>query len=576
MTTSIQPSLGPVITPRTAIAKAKDQMRQMEAVRDRKMSRWRDLEAFITPYSSNVDGTARKYEDDALNILDETVQYARATLQSFLHSGMTNPSRVWEQWAVSDVTLQESASVKDWLHTANERHTTLKAQSNFYDAMAWVYGEWPTFGTAVVLVEEDEGDVFRYVPLGIGSYALADNAKGDPIALSRRLQMTVRQMIERFATNENGVVDVSIFSDRVKQAIERGSLEDEVEVCHLICPNDTYSPVKETPEHFAFASYYWEASGVQTDGSNGFLAKEGYREWPAMVFRWARMQGDPWGTDSPGLLTLAAVKSLQQMESDKLLAIEKVVKPPLVVPTELVSASLLPAAKNSVNTRTGQTIGALHDTHPTSIQIIGAEQQEVRERIMSLWWTRMILANSVDQRAGRKTAREVEEISQERLLVLGRMVESAGRTFTMGSDREFAIMARRGFLPPAPPELQGRALAVEYTSFLAIAQKSVGLTNIQNYGLWVAEMQKVIQDPAFQFKTDWAQLADEVGVRSGIPPRVQRTDDAVEEMLAAQAAAVQKREAAEQGALEAKAAKDLSQAPMGGDTALSRTLGGGA
>src|SRR3546814_3594509 len=101
------------------------------------------------------------------------------------------------------------------------------------------------------------------------------------------------------------------------------------------------------------------------------------------------------------------------MESDKLLLIEQQAKPPLVVPTALTIASILPAARNAVNLTNGQKAGPLLDQQPIAIEYVAAEQQAVRERILSLWWTRLVLALTAGEVGSTdKTAREVEEISR--------------------------------------------------------------------------------------------------------------------------------------------------------------------
>lgn len=570
----------PTSAPRSLRKKCDHRVTQMEGIRSKKMSRFRDLAAFCSPYSALLDGQTT--DDDGLNVLDEVVFYARATLQAFLHSGMTNPSQKWSQWALPDASLNESASAKQWLHTLNERRMILLGQSNFYDAMAWVYGEWSVFATSVVLIEEDEQDIFRYRPLPIGSYALSDDEKGNCNAVSRRFPMTVEQLLERFGHKDaNGQPDptrLEMFSLGVQQHIKKGDWLQEIPVAHLVCPNLQHRANSDNPEHFLFASYYWEPGAREEEGRGGFLAKEGYREWPFMVFRWARIPGDPWGTDSPGILTLNANRMIQNMTADKLMAVEKLVKPPIVVPASLTTASLLPAAKNSADTVRGQMVGALHDTDVRAPEIIGREIAEARERIMGLWYTRMILAMSIDPNQREKTATEVKEIAQERLLVLGRMVESATTTMKQGSDREFAIMLRRGLLPEVPPELEGQPLTIEFTSALAVAQRSVGLGNLERHAFVQAEIAAAIGQidagSASQLlrRTDWSQLAQEMGLRAGIPPSTQRTDEQVEALDAADAAAAQKAQEAEQAALEAKAAKDLSQAPLGGDTALDAVL----
>ena len=149
--------------------KAEELVRQMELDREPLMPLFHDLQEFVAPFTSNVDNDDRTFQSEAYSILDETILYAKSTLASFFSSAMTNPSRAWRVWKISDPDLSESQAVKEWEYTTNDRAMTILSRSNFYDTMAWVYEEWPTFATAVVMIEEDERDVFRYVPLPIGS-----------------------------------------------------------------------------------------------------------------------------------------------------------------------------------------------------------------------------------------------------------------------------------------------------------------------------------------------------------------------------------------------------------------------
>lgn len=575
--------IGPAGPPKSPRARAEALLRQMEQVRDPKMSRWRDLELYVAPYSANVSGMLPR-QDVAIEVLDETIFYCRDTLRSFFAGAMTNPAQRWSAWTLPDPTVRESEGAKEWLHTLNERRFTLLSQSNFYEIMNWAYGEWSVFATAVVLIEEDEDDVFRYVPWEIGSYAIADDAKGQPCALSRRFKMTLRQIVERFAMRPDGSVDEAVLSEHLRAQVRAGGWESEHEIAHLICPNPDHRPGARVGRAMAFSSYYWEWGRAEdVSGKGGFLAHEGYHEWPAMVFRWARLAGDPWGTNSPGYQTLGAVKSAQAMESDHLMMIEKAVKPPLVTPTALTNVNLLPGAHNKVDLRSGMMAGPLHQTDATAIEQARMSQDRVAERIYALWYTRLILAsNSRDSLMSAsggstqpRTAEEIRQISAERFQILGPVVEAAAPAFRLGSDREFAIMLRRGFVPEAPPEIEGMPLAIEYTSALGLAQKSVGLSAIIDYAMTTAQIAKMTGDSAVLIRTDWSELAQAIGDRSGLPPNVQRTDEEVAEILEAQAAAAQKQAQAEQLALEARATKDLSSAQMGEDTALDRVVQAG-
>lgn len=563
----------PALTP---LGKAIQQVGAMEMLRDRKIPRWRDIQAFVAPYSTQIEIGDRNYERNADNVIDTSIFFARTTLASFCASAMTNPSRVWSEGSITNPLLKESEAAKQWIRDFNDRRTTLLSQSNFYDTMAWVYEEWPTFATAVVLIEEDEEDVFRYVPLGVGSYALADDAKGRCIAVSRRFEMTVRQVVERFATKPNGTVDTAKLSSRINALLKAEAYEEKVEVAHLVCPNDRFNPSKQTPEFFEFASLYWEWGNASATGPlGGFLAREGYREWPFMVFRWKRIAGDPWGVDSPGYATVADVKSLQQMESDKLMQIEKLARPATVAPSDAGPISLLPGAQNKVATRTGSQVGTIHDVVPIGVQITGQEQDRIKERMFQHWHTRLVMALTASEGEGgrERTATEVQAIGQEKFLVLGRMVESAHYPFDTAFDREFAIMQRRGFLPEIPPDLEGEVIVPRYTSMLAIAQRSVGLSSLRDYGYSQAEMFKLTGDPAILRRTDWSEWAQEMGDHYGISPAVQRSDEEIAQIVRAEQERMAAMQEAERQKMASETVKNLAQSPTSGENALTALSG---
>ena len=72
------------------------------------------------------------------------------------------------------------------------------------------------------------------------------------------------------------------------------------------------------------------------------------------------------------------------------------------------------------------------------------------------------------------TAREVAEKHEEKLLMLGPVLERLHTELLDPLiDRTFNILQQNGVLPVPPPELQNKDLNVEYVSVLAQAQRLV-------------------------------------------------------------------------------------------------------
>ena len=115
-------------------------------------------------------------------------------------------------------------------------------------------------------------------------------------------------------------------------------------------------------------------------------------------------------------------------------------------------------------------------------------------------------------------------------------------------------------------------LQTRYTSIMAQAQQAVGLSNIERFGYWLAEMVKATGDTRMALKVDMQQMVDEVGQRSGLPPRIVRSDEDVEAIEAAQAEAANAMREAEQAKLEADAANKLAGADTSGKNALTDLL----
>ena len=143
-------------------------------------------------------------------------------------------------------------------------------------------------------------------------------------------------------------------------------------------------------------------------------------------------------------------------------------------------------------------------------------------------------------------------------------------------DRVFNIMVRQGKLPPAPEELQGQPLRVEYTSIMAQAQKLIGVTGVERFVGFVGQLSEAKQDPSVWDKVDTDQAIDEYADMTGVPSKIVVPDDVVAAKREERAQA----QAAQQGAAMVPAMKDgamaakiLSETDVAGQNALTRMLG---
>jgi hypothetical protein len=204
------------------------------------------------------------------------------------------------------------------------------------------------------------------------------------------------------------------------------------------------------------------------------------------------------------------------------------------------------------------------------LQYLTLDIKEIERRIDSTFYADLFLA--ISSQDGQMTATEVVERHEEKLLVLGPVLERLqSELLSPVIDRTFAIMQRGDLLPPAPEELAGMELKVEFISMLAQAQKLVGIGSIDRFTAFVgsiAALNATVLD-----KVDLDQTIDEYGEILGVPPRIIVSDDKVAEVREGRAQQEQAAQAAAIAPVASGVAKDLSQTQTVGNNALAAIMG---
>jgi hypothetical protein len=549
---------------------------ELENERSSFESHWRDLADFFLPRRAQFTVTNTNRGDKRnQKIINSTGPLAVRTLRAGMMSGITSPARPWFRITTPDPELAEQAEIKLWLHTVFQRMNTVFIRSNLYNVLPIVYGDLGTFSVSAMFVEEDFEDVIRCHAFPIGSYSIANDEKGRIRVFFREFRLTVRQLTRKFGMDENGKIDWSIFSTHIKDLYDNNNLDAWIDVCHAILPNTDYDDNGLSSNQKKFRSIYFE-KGSGSDQNSGhidikddkFLSDKGYDEFRLLAPRWEVTGEDSYGTSCPGMLSLGDTKALQTMEKRKAQAIEKQVNPPMKAPSLLKTqkASILPGDITYTDEREGQQgFSPVHEVNPN----IGELNQNIREhedRIKRGYFEDLFLLLSTLDRKD-ITATEVIERKEEKLLALGPVLEQLNQDLLDPLiDITFATMAKQGLIPEPPEALAGLPLKVEYISIMHQAQKSAGLASIDRFVTYVGNAAQF--DPSALDKLDIDQSIDVYADITGVNPEIVRSDEAVQAIRVGRQQLEQQQaqlEALQQGA---SAAKDLSQAEVGGQNAL--------
>lgn len=547
--------------------------------------RWRESADYIlTDCTEFSTSETNKGDRRNLNIIDSTASTCARNLEAAMVSGIMNPARPWLIFTHPDKELSRVHSVRRWLDTAARTVLDIIQMSNIYNVVPSTFRHIGTFATGAMIVEENFETVAHSMSFPVGSYCIATDSLGRVRVFQRDFRLTVRQMVEMFRVKDANSRNLMLsnLSGHVKNLWENSNYDELIEVSHMIEPNLDHNPKSADPRHMLYASSYYERGGgsgktsyLNTDDGEKLLRESGYHYFPVLAPRWAVRGNSAYGTDCPGFQAIGDVRQLQYAEKLGLKGLELLVHPPMKGPTSLEGrhSSALPGGMTHVDEVQGGTKYEAAVKLDLPLAALEAKNDRTRQRIERTYFQDIVLPVLYDQRNQRATAAEIFKGSEESLMVFGPTLQQVDKDL---NDPLVAIVfdfaTRQGKIPEPPEELQGQPILAKYISTMAQAQRMVGL-GVQERFIGFAG-QVIGMNEASKDKVDFDEILDVYGDSVGLAPSVIRSDEQVEEIRAAAAQGAQAQAMINAVQQSAAAARDLSQANLDGNNALSALVNG--
>lgn len=529
------------------------------------LSFWLDIQKYMLPWHGrNLSGENESEVDsdqrDHGEIYSQAPEDAIDRLAAGFQFSITPRSEPWFSLSVDDQKIAGRYGVRTYLHETERRMRLVFSKSNLYDVLHHVYIELIGFGTAAMAALDDDEKIVRFKAFTAGEYLIATNHYGEVDTFYRELWMTARQMEQQFG--------IDALSQNVVKALKSNGGEKLFRVCQMIEPKGDLKEFSLTDKKYQ--SVYFEKN--RTSQHDKVLQVRGYNEFPVMVVRWRVVGDDVWGR-SPSMKVLPDVKSLYKITENTLIALDKVLDPPMVAPGSMKN-EYIDQFPGGV-TFSDEVVGAdafrpLYQIRP---DIKSAEyiKEQLTAAIQRGFFNDifMMLTNTPDTK--RMTAYEVQGRKEEKMTVLGPVLgKLQGELLGQLIDRTFMIMYRRGVLPVPPPELQGKDLKVEYLSILAKAQEMSGVNAMMQLLNFAGALAQVKQEVLDKMNADG--MFDEFAEKLGVPPSAILPDEQVQQIRANRAQ--QQQQAQQMAAAQATAnmAKTAGDTPLGDGTALDSIM----
>ena len=407
----------------------------------------RDITYYALPeYESQNDAT--RGDDTPDRPVSSTATNAAVLLGGHLFSHTVSTGDEW----FSLRGLQEDEDdreAKEWLSHAQKKAIKAIQNSNFaeaYGEMCTLYG---TFGTGCLSNEFDKERmelVFRNHSVN-GNLYFTEDERGRVCGVYRKLRYTADQAKSRYGK----------LPEKIAKAFgDPSRVSEKFDFVQCVVKNPDYNPKRKDSLSLRYRSthVYCETEDI--------VLEEGFRTFPFACPRFIKLRDFAYGYGS-GHMALNAIRELNKAEADFIDAVEMESHPPLWLPDEeaVESAEIRPSY-----------VGYFDPSMGTPFQMkIGGNAaalfqriQQLRQEITQMFFIDVFL--SVSQRWGeQKTAREVEEISQEKLSSIGPMVSRLqSECFSPLIERVVDLLIEAEVITPPPASIAGQGFRVIYTS----------------------------------------------------------------------------------------------------------------
>lgn len=533
---------------------------------------WRDVRDLVVPARGRaLDGIENVAEANSGIRKDKringTTSRALKVLSAGIQSGVTSKARQWFVLGNPDQEINSYRPVREWYDEVQVILEGLFRRTNFYSASLHTYEEMAGFGQGAMAILEHPDTVFYCRTFTTGTYWMGADQYGEIDTFFYREVLTVRQMDQRYG---------KALPDSIRSQIGAGRLEEKYAVIVGVfkhpevygLPVSALRPV--TSVHFMEDMARAGAGGT----NDGFLKVSGYRMWPMMTPRWDVVDADVYGT-APMYDVLADTKTLQAMESDILKGAAKIVTPPMRAPSSIRRQGInsAPGGVTYVDSLAQDAMAPLY-TVPLDINSVQAKEnlliQDIKEGLYNSLFLALLMQDNPQM-----TAREVTERHEEKLLMLGPVLERIhGEYLDPVIQRVFQIAWDAGLIPQPPVELgleEGIPATIEYISILSQAQKAVGVNRIEQSVQFVGTLMAACPEARHMLKP--FDLVNQYNEMIGTPTKLFASEQEYDAAVAQEQRQTQMAAEAPVAESMANAAKAIGEANMAN---VSSLLGGAA
>ena len=543
----------------------KEAQQRMETARWNFESQWAEVGGFLYPTHAQFGGQFQMQGSSRSDrTYDEYAQQAFEDGVSVALSYVMPRGQRWQKLTIPDEKIMARVANRQWLEMIEKRLFALRndPQSGFAHAAAQGFGSLLAYGTQSMWVDiRRDRATGRAIGLSyqsehIGKVFIETDAEGNPYRIHYKFTLTAEQARLKWG-------------DKLPEKVAKGAVDNPqgtFDFIHAIEPNRRVIDGRIDAAGMAWQSCYFSVT------DNARFAEGGYRQLRRIVSRYARADNESYGR-GPGMTILPAVRAVQIIMQDRVLAAEMNVKRPLLAQDDELDGAILDLGAFGV------TYGGLDEMGRRTIEPLfdGVDATDLKELHAQLYAVidKAFFRDMLQLRREMKThitaTRIAEEIAEKGVL-LEPLSRQEDEWFAPMLACELDLMSDLGMLDDMPREIAewfaiGGGLDIRYDNQLANMQAAgdavAYLRTAEQVGLLAQYDPSVVQ--AFLREFPFAKVLPNLARINGVPALWESSEDekrAMDEQAQAQA---QLQQLLQTAPALAQAGKDVAQ----GEAALA-------
>jgi hypothetical protein len=464
---------------------------------------WDAITTFIVPYRGEMFETAMGETSidwfRHREVFDSTAVMAHQNLSSNIHGAMTSPSFQWFLMRFRDRELNKAKATRKWLLQASEACFFALQDSNFDLEVNETYQDVCGLGTAFMALEEAQGPNnqwngfdFTSVPLKQAYYE--PDYRGRVHRFYRHLRWTADQILTRFG-------------DSVPQNIKDLASKGDGRLLDVVwCVFPRNNRTVQLGEKMAASRRPIEARYILKDSCETLGKPTGYYEMPIFSPKWRTTSDSIWG-NSPAMIALADVLTLNSSREMKLIASEKLIDPPIFAEERAIITDLDLRASSLSVVRRLEGIQAFNTQGRIDISV--EEIRDLREGIRNYFFMDQLTFPNPQASPMTATEAQIRYEQLQRLMgpTMGRLQSDM---LTPIVERTFRMLVREGQIEEPPIEVieSNAELDLQYMGALVRAQNTDKAAAIERWMMGLANFAQV--------KPEIMDVADEVAIGRGL------------------------------------------------------------